>query len=162
MSGEPVSAADIAIAKDGVRDTMGRYNMAGDSGRFADLAATFTHDGVLENRAWRLVGHAAILARMEALRLTCDPRLTLARHHLTTCSIDIVSPERATARSYFWVLSNIGPDHGGVYTDALRREGTKWLFERRRVRVEWAAPNTLFLLDDMAPEAAARGQQPLA
>src|ERR1700742_3575755 len=41
------------VAREQIRDTLARYNWAGDGGRVDDLAATFCLDGVLEIRGVR-------------------------------------------------------------------------------------------------------------
>jgi hypothetical protein len=139
----------VARAKEGVRETLMRYNMAGDSGRFDELVATFAEDGVLENRAWRLAGRDAIRKKLEEISRTSNPGLTVARHHLTTCLIDVLAADCAVSRTYFLVVTNIGPDHAGVYSDTLRLREGRWLFATRRVRLDWAAKDTLFTLDDL-------------
>ena len=50
----------------------------------------------------------------------------------------------ATARSYFTVHSNFGPDHSGTYDDRLVRTADGWRFAHRRVRIDWQAEGSLF------------------
>ena len=49
-----------------------------------------------------------------------------------------VTAGRATATSYFFVLTEIGPDHWGTYRDQLARDDASgsWLFTERNVTVE--------------------------
>ena len=74
---------------------------------------------------------------------TNDPRRTFVRHH-TTDSLIEVSGNTATARSYFSVWSNHGPDHAGTYSDQLVRTGEGWRFSHRLVRIDWQADASLF------------------
>ncbi len=51
------------VAREHIRDTLARYNWAGDAGRLDELAETFCADGVLEIRgAERLRGRSEIVA----------------------------------------------------------------------------------------------------
>ena len=86
-------------------------------------------------------GPAAIAASLSAGER--DPRITFVRHHITHPLI-AVDGEAATARSYFAVHSNAGPDHSGTYDGALIRTAEGWRFSRRRVRVDWQAEASLF------------------
>jgi hypothetical protein len=155
-----MDAEYVTSAKMEVRETLARYNMAADSGRLDEVVATFMAGGVLENRAWRVTGRAAIREKLQEIGRSLNPKLTVSRHHLTTCLIDIPAPDRAVSRTYFLVVTDIGPDHSGVYTDALRLLDGQWLFETRRVRLDWAAPNTLFALDDLNGSARANRAAP--
>lgn len=136
---------DAAIARDAIRHTMARYNIAGDRGQLAALAATFAPDGILEIDQGSATGPDAIARLLERLTADFKGGLTLCRHNLTTSLIDITGPDSADGRTYFNVMTDIGPDHSGVYTDRFRRIGAAWFFAHRRVRIDWAAPNSLML-----------------
>ena len=99
------------IAREQIRDTIARYNHAGDSGRFDAMVECFTADGVL-----RVVGGDDHHGR-EALRAffagvqsgTSAPNgLTSLRHCVTNTLIHEVTPEGARADSYFQVITDIG------------------------------------------------------
>lgn len=130
-----------AIHRDAIRDLLARYTYNGDRGRVAQLAACFAADGVLEYPGASPVGPAAIEASLTS-GMT-NPRLTFVRHHITNPLIDLEG-DTATARSYFTVHSNIGPDHSGTYDDRLVRKPEGWRFVRRRVRIDWQADASLF------------------
>ncbi|HEX2813947.1 MAG TPA: nuclear transport factor 2 family protein [Sphingopyxis sp.] len=133
--------ANLAADRDAIRDLLARYTYNGDRGRVADLAACFTADGVLEFTGNAPIGPAAIAAALSSG--TRDPRLTFVRHHITNPLI-AVDGDRATARSYFTVHSDFGPDHSGTYDDRLLRTAEGWRFVHRRVRIDWQAETSLF------------------
>jgi hypothetical protein len=43
------------------------------------------------------------------------------------------------ARSYFFVITERGPDHWGRYRDELVRHDARWLFQHRVVRLDGRA-----------------------
>ena len=138
---EPEPAIDVAADRDAVRDLLARYTYNGDRGRVADLASCFSDDGVLEYPGVRAQGPEAI--RVALASGTRNPALSFVRHHITNPLIDLVGDE-ATARSYFAVHADNGPDHSGTYDDRLVRTGEGWRFAHRRVRVDWQAAGSLF------------------
>jgi hypothetical protein len=125
-----------------IRHLMARYTMNGDRGKLEALAATFAEDGTLAFSGAASTGRAAIIARLSAPGPR-NPALTLSRHHLTSCLIDIAD-DRAAARTYFQVLTDIGLDHHGVYVDALEKTAGAWLFRHRDVRIDWQSPRSLY------------------
>jgi hypothetical protein len=150
---------DELLAREAIRDTIMKYNMSGDSLRAEDYAACFTQDGVIESPRgdgtfnFRFESRAEILAWQKRWR-EAKPgeqgdavvrKATLVRHNVTTCKIDVTGPETAKARTYWFVVSNAGPDHCGVYMDDFRKVDDQWLIARRRVKTEWNAPGSLFL-----------------
>jgi SnoaL-like domain len=127
--------------REAIRDLLARYTYAGDRGRTAELAACFADDGVLEFPGNSGTGPSGV---HEAL--TSGERnlaIGFMRHHITSPLIE-VDGDAATARSYFTVISNNGPDHAGTYSDRLMRTGDGWRFARRLVRVDWQAETSLF------------------
>jgi hypothetical protein len=134
----------IAVARANILQTLHAYAIAGDRGRSRDLADNFLESGVLQSQAWRRVGRAEISAELERIRASANPHLKRVRHHLTTSLIDLTAADRATARTYFFVLTNIGPDHGGNYDDVLCLTSGRWLFESRKVYIDWVSNETLF------------------
>ncbi len=133
--------AEAADDCEAIRDLLARYTYNGDRGRVAELAACFAENGVLEYPGDSPQGPAAIAASLSVGER--DPRITFVRHHITNPLI-AVEGDAATARSYFAVHSNAGPDHSGTYDDALIRTAEGWRFSRRRVRVDWQAEGSLF------------------
>lgn len=143
------------LAREGIRKTIHGYNAAGDARDGAAFAALFADDAVLEFAGYgpvpgfRSDGIAEIRARTASWSPVPgkDPSLTLAsfiRHNLTTCRIDLTGPDSAAARTYFVVFTNIGPDHAGTYSDTLIRQGDDWLFQHRRIALDWRSPDSIF------------------
>jgi hypothetical protein len=128
-----------------VRRTIASYAHAVDRGRFEDAANCFTADGVLDVRGSdRSEGREAIVARFAAAaeKLASTSTNALVRHHVSSILIDVdVTAGTATASSYFFVVTEIGPDHWGTYRDTLRRDDTtgRWLFVERQVVVDGRA-----------------------
>lgn len=134
--------ADPASDRDAIRHLLATYTYNGDRGRIAELAACFAADGVLEFPGATATGPEAIVAALSAGG-SADPRRTFVRHHTTNPLIE-VNGDTATARSYFSVWSNHGPDHAGTYSDQLVRSADGWRFARRLVRIDWQADASLF------------------
>jgi len=144
------------LAREGIRRTMARYNVAGDRLQVGDFMAVFTEDAVLQSEGvdeadrFRFEGREAIggwLARwsdVPAAHAPALPRATFVRHHLSTCDIEITGPDMATARTYWTAYTDIGPDHCGYYLDRFRLEGGEWLIAHRRVRLDWRSAHSLF------------------
>ncbi|MEO6717589.1 MAG: nuclear transport factor 2 family protein [Novosphingobium sp.] len=140
------------LAREAIRDTMAKYNHSGDSLRAEDFAACFTEDGILESAragGFRYASRAEILAWQSAWRdepKSADtPRgAKLVRHNLTTSRIELTGPDSARARTYWVVMTDVGPDHCGVYTDQFRKVDGEWLIAHRKVKTEWWAENSHF------------------
>lgn len=142
------------LARESIRHTIHSYNIAGDSMRPDDLAATFTENGIYEFAGFGPVpgfhfeGRAAIRAASAGWRKAGQPakpgKLSFVRHNLTTCRIELTGPDSAAARTYWMVMTDIGPDHSGVYNDVFRKVGDQWLIAHRKIRVDWRSPASLF------------------
>lgn len=146
---------DDFLAREAIRDTLARYNIAGDRLAAADFAACFTLDGVIEfERApgdylFRHVGRDAILAWQQGWHdrepgADTVPPVRFVRHHLATSRIDLTGSASARVRTYWSAWTEIGPDHAGQYLDDFRKEEGAWLIARRRVRLDWQATGSLF------------------
>jgi hypothetical protein len=139
-----------AIARECIRDTMARYNMAGDRARVDEMAEVFTEDGVLETSAYTHKGREAIRGWMKGWReATAKPAPTaktanFVRHNITTSQIDFTGPDTAKARTYFVVFTQIGPDHSGYYSDEFRKVGDRWLISHRRAMMDWRDEKSTF------------------
>ena len=147
----PATLEDL-LAREAIRDVMAKYNHSGDSLRAEDFAACFTEDGILESAAeggFHYASRAEILAWQTSWRSgppsVETPRgAKFVRHNLTTSRIELTGPDSAKARTYWVVMTDIGPDHCGVYTDVFRKVGGEWLIAHRKVRTEWWAENSHF------------------
>lgn len=143
------------LAREAIRDTLAKYNVSGDRLKIDDYAACFTEDGVIEAEhedpafAFRYEGREAIRAwQTRWLDRTMSGagvhQATFARHHLSTCKIDLAEPDTANVRTYWVAWTDIGPDHAGYYLDRFRKVGQEWLIAHRRVREDWRSPASLF------------------
>lgn len=144
------------LDRERIRHTMVRYTLAGDRLRLDEFLAVFTEDatveseGVPEDDAFHYEGIEEIggwLTRWSE-RTGDDDSPThgasFVRHHLSTSLIEFTGAGTAEARTYWTAYTDIGPDHGGIYLDRLRKEGENWLIAHRRVRLDWRADNSLF------------------
>ena len=134
--------ADLTQDRDSIRHLLATYTYNGDRGRIDALAACFAEDGTLEFPGALATGPVAIVAALTSGG-QADPARTFVRHHITNPLIE-VEGDTATARSYFTVYSNHGPDHAGTYNDRLVRPPAGWRFAHRQVRIDWQAPASLF------------------
>jgi uncharacterized protein (TIGR02246 family) len=141
--------------EEAIRATIHGYNLAADRRDAAAFAELFAEDAVFEyagfgpTPGFRCVGRAEIAARTANWNPLPgkDPSLsatTFIRHNLTTSEIALTGPDSARARTYFVVLTDLGPDHQGVYSDDLVRRDGKWLFQHRRIALDWRAHDSLF------------------
>ena len=135
-------------ARDEIRDLVATYAHLGDTGRFDALCGLFTLDGVLELDDGRVFTgrdalHGFFTGTSAALR-TGGER-PFIRHHVSSVQVTVDDPEHAHGASYFFVVTQRGPDHWGRYRDRYVRADDRWLFAHRRARVDgmaagsWAA-----------------------
>ena len=133
------------IAREQIRDLVAAYAQLADTGRFEALLELFSEDAVLRGgdqpEAHGREGIRAFLAgTASSLReVTAAP---LIRHHVSNLRIEVLSPERAQGTSYFFVVTDRGPDHWGRYRDEYVRRGDRWLFRYRRARVDGYAASS--------------------
>lgn len=66
------------------------------------------------------------------------------RHNITTCQIKLTGTGTAMAKTYFMVMTDLGPDHAGNYEDTLVKQGDRWVFGRRRISLLWRRPDGRF------------------
>jgi hypothetical protein len=140
------------IAREGIRDLLGRYTWAGDGGRVDDVAECFTDDGVLDlgDHGGVLEGRAAIAAELSAVvarAADAGAAPSPVNHHVSSVLITLADPTRATVRSYFAVHTDAGLDHWGRYRDEVVMDPIDghWRFARRTVRVTGAVPGSRFV-----------------
>jgi hypothetical protein len=149
---------DEMLAREAIRATLARCTQAGDSLRGVDYAGCFTEDGTLQtemsggghgldlhSRAEILAWQTGVREPGKGLGTSAAVPLKFARHNLTTCQIDLTGPDSAKVRTYWFVNTNIGPDHSGVYRDTFACVDGEWLIAARRVKTEWAAENSLMV-----------------
>lgn len=113
-----------------------RYNINGDRGRVDVLGSCFAEDGVLEFNGKRGVGPAGVASALSGGM--AQPGKRFIRHNLTTREILIADDGMtATGRLYFFVMTNHGIDHAGVYVDRYRKDNGQWKIAHREVRIDW-------------------------
>jgi SnoaL-like domain len=135
------------VAREQIRDTLARYNWAGDGGRLEELAETFCADGVLEIRGMQpLRGRSEIVAFLGGVTgkvaVSADVK-PIVRHNVTNVLFTQVTRDQAQVSCYFLVVTHIGLDHIGRYRDTLVPDGGSWLIKHRMVSTDWAAPNSV-------------------
>ena len=143
------TALDELLARDEIRQLMARYNTAGDTGRREEFSSVFTDDAQLvapgldlHTREGIVAGLFQPLAEVPGNR----PAFRVYRHHLSTSKIDFTGPDSAKGRTYFLVITDVGLDHTGVYTDEFQREPGGWKIARRQVRLDHISPQSLQFL----------------
>ncbi|KKC25222.1 nuclear transport factor 2 family protein [Sphingomonas sp. SRS2] len=127
-----------------IKRLIAAYNIAGDRGRLDEIAACFAADGVLQTPLWQAAGRSEIAAGLRNSNSRGDSVVQFVRHHVTTSLISF-DGDVVTGRSYFLVFTQIGPDHAGVYVDRYRQEDGEWRIAHRQVRIDWKAPESLFV-----------------
>lgn len=130
-------------ARETIRDLVARYAHAADTGRFEEVAALFTTDGVLEtpDRVEHR-GREAIRALLAGAgkALAEATAVPLIHHHVSSLRLAITGPDDATGAAYFLAVTERGPDHWGRYRDRYQRAGEGWRFAHRRVRLDGWTP----------------------
>jgi hypothetical protein len=137
------------VARERIRDTLARYNWAGDAARLDELGQTFCQDGELELRGSDPVhGRDAIVDLLGGV--VAAPATTaqtsgvkrIVRHNVTNIRFIEVSPAEARVSCYFTVFTEIGLDHYGRYRDVFVPDGDDWLIRHRFVSTDWHAPDS--------------------
>lgn len=133
------------IAREQIRDLVAGYAQLADTGRFDALLELFAEDAVLhggDQPAAR--GHDGIRAFLTGTgsSLKDVTSAPLIRHHVSNLRIEVLSPDEARGTSYFFVVTDRGPDHWGRYRDEYVRRDGRWLFRHRRARLDGFAPGS--------------------
>jgi hypothetical protein len=147
--------SDEAIARECIRQTIAGYTVAADNRDPEMFNAQFADNAILEFPGFgplpgfKNEGAAQIRERTAGWKKLPidDPTLrsaTFIRHNLTTCQITLTGKDTATAKTYFVVFTDIGPDHAGTYSDELVRHGDRWLLSHRRIALDWRSPDSIF------------------
>jgi hypothetical protein len=146
------------LARECIRDTIVRYNSNGDAARWDELEVLFASDAVMDIDGQIYEGRPAIMAMFRAVQVSADDdaipgtqdspttmtewlargNKPFLRHFTATTQIDVQSETRATARSYYCVLTVHGLDHWGRYIDDFTLIDGRWVFARRQHRLDAA------------------------
>ena len=121
---------DELLAREGIRDTVVRYNSYSDTGRFEPLWELFAEDAVMEldgadGETTVYDGREEIKRIFTGAQERVQERIgtagpTYIRHFTATHQIDLVDADHATGRCYFAVIIDDGPRPLGP----LRRSST--------------------------------------
>ena len=133
------------VAREAIRELVASYAHLADSGRFEELLALFTEDGVLHGGdAPEAHGRDAIQGFLTGAGadLKSVTRAAFIRHHVSNLRIDVVAPDEARGVAYFLVVTERGLDHWGRYRDVYTRIEGQWLFRHRRARLDGFAPGS--------------------
>jgi hypothetical protein len=124
----------VAEEKEAIREVLSEYCFCLDGGRFADMAALFTTDGVWDTAYGKGTGRDGIEALVRKMR---HGRETHRGVHLVTNFVIKIDGDTAHVLSN-WVVaqnSSTGPivsAAGGYEDDMVKQEGT-WRFRTRRI-----------------------------
>lgn len=138
-------ASDEVMARVEIYALISLYNTAGDSGRRDEFLAVFSDDAVLEAPGILLVGSESIVEGL----FSGEARAKFVRHHLSTSTITMTDDSTANGRTYFQVMTEIGLDHIGIYTDRFCRVGDDWKISHRIVSIDFVSENSRFFPDGL-------------
>ena len=132
------------VAREAIRDLVAAYVHAADRGRFAEVAALFGTDGVLELPDGRTAEGPAIVdfLRGTGTELEHATAKPWVRHHVTSHRIQLLDPAHAEGHAYYFVVTERGPDHWGRYHDRYEFVDGAWRFARRVVRLDGYGPSS--------------------
>jgi 3-phenylpropionate/cinnamic acid dioxygenase small subunit len=122
--------------KDAIRELLAEYCFRLDDGRYDEMAALFTEDGIWDTAFGSATGRAAVAQLAADLRAHAGadrPRAV----HLVTNIVIALDGRRARVRSNWLVMQNSadGPKigSGGAYYDEIVERDGRWLFYHRKI-----------------------------
>jgi len=126
----------LSEEKDAIRELLSEYCFCLDGGRFAEMAALFTQEGVWHTAFGKATGRDQIetlVRKLHAMRPAGAPRGV----HLVANLVIKVGGEAAGVLSN-WVVVQNGPagpvvGSGGAYEDDLVKQAGVWRFRYRRI-----------------------------
>jgi 3-phenylpropionate/cinnamic acid dioxygenase small subunit len=117
-----------------IRQTLARFCLLLDDGRFDDLVAWFTDDATLVVRGSAIVGKDAIRDWFTA----SNPPHKRGKHLTTNIVVEVVA-DRAGGEADFLFLNfvdgQLKPAFVGRYTDQLVKIDGRWLFSSRTIAI---------------------------
>jgi hypothetical protein len=141
-----------------IRKTIAAYNVAGDRDALEELGLCFTPDGVLVTPTQALSGRAEIVSALSEMH---EHRIArVVRHHITATWIDITGDDTAVGRIYFFVVTDDGLDHAGIYSDDYQRLDAQWLIRSRQVAFDYVAEETRLIPPSSDPSEAGGELEP--
>ena len=122
--------------KDAIREVLAEYCFRLDDGRFAEMAALFTEDGIWDTAFGKATGRAGIAGLARDIRARAGDNRPRAIH-LVTNIVVALNGDTATVRSNWTVVQNSpsGPKigSGGGYADEMVKQNGRWLFRYRKI-----------------------------
>ena len=127
----------VAEEKDAIREVLAEYCFCLDGGRFADMAALFTPDGVWDTAFGKGIGRDGIEALVRNMR-AARPH---GEHHrgVHLCSNFVIKLNGESARVLSnWVVAQnslTGPivSAAGAYEDEMVKQDGIWRFQSRKI-----------------------------
>jgi hypothetical protein len=117
-----------------IRQTLARFCLLIDDGRFDDLVSWFTSDATLVVRESAIVGRDAIRDWFVA----SNPPHRRGKHLTTNIVVDVVGDHADGAADFLFmnfVDGQLKPAFVGRYTDRLVKINGKWLFSSRKIAI---------------------------
>lgn len=142
-----------AAACEEIRRTLAQYNQAGDVDDARMFADSFAIDGEIHAASFDAVGRENIFAwkaDQGIFPAEIGGKPTFRMHNVSSTLIEFQPDGTASVRSYFFTVTNAGPDHAGRYTDVFVEENGRWLIKHRRPEVLWRAENSVIGPDQVA------------
>lgn len=143
------------LAREQIRHTITTYNRCGDNDDADGFAGCFTEDGFFEGAGLQLRGRSAIRAwKASGVVFKNNPSGRTAPfrvHHVSSINIEMLSETEAEVRSCWFVVTDIGPDHSGIYFDRFQRTDGRWLIKERIVDNLWRAEKSYISPDIVGP-----------
>lgn len=117
-----------------IRQTLARFCLLIDDGKFDELTEWFTDDGTVVVRGTSFAGKHAI----RDWATSSNPPHKRGKHLTTNIVVD-VDGDRADAAADFLFLNfvdgQVNPAFVGRYTDQLVKVDGRWLFQRRTIAI---------------------------
>jgi 3-phenylpropionate/cinnamic acid dioxygenase small subunit len=122
--------------KDAIRELLAEYCFRLDDGRYDEMAALFTEDGIWDTAFGKASGRAAIAKLAADIRARAGGERPRAVHLVTNIVIAL-DGDRAQVRSN-WIVMQNSPDgpkigSGGAYLDEIVRRHGRWLYQYRKI-----------------------------
>ena len=136
-----MDATERATASSEIQAILHKYAyMARENAKFDEMASLWTPDGI-----FRLPNGVAVKAT-EISKVVKGQEPTFIRHHLTTTTIDFVTPHEAKTVAYYFACTHKSSmDHWGYWQDVFEKGSDgAWLIKDRSVMVDGSDPKGWF------------------
>jgi hypothetical protein len=145
---EGVMTLDEVIARESIRATLAEYTVSSDNLDAEKFCTLFAEDATFERNDFESLPGVKVTGHVEMRQMTAAwknfPRAKCLLHNITTCRIEMTGKDTAKALTYFFTVSDNGPDHAGTYVDDMARKGDRWVFAHRRIVTQWASQTSIF------------------